>query len=54
MPWLCEEAICRSLFDNSAGIHDDHSVCDLGCNTKIMGNEQDRHAEFGLKLAQQM
>ena len=41
-------------FDDLAGIHHQHLVGHLGDHAEIVGDEQDRHAEPALQVAQQI
>jgi len=43
----------RPALDEAAGIHDRHSVGDLGGDAEIMGDEDHPHAQLALQPAQQ-
>ena len=48
-----QRADLRRLHD-LAGIHDADAVADVGRDGEVMGDEQDRHAEFVLKVAEEV
>ena len=53
MSGLLEDAVDVCRLNNLAGIHDGYPVCDLGDDTQVVRNHQDRHAQLGLQTLQQ-
>ena len=49
-----EQVVDVGALDDPAGIHHQHLVGDLGDDAEIMGDDQDRHAEPLLQVAQQV
>ena len=50
---LVHDGARAARFDKTAGIHHGEPVADLNGSADIMGDENDRHAELALQLAQQ-
>ena len=49
-----EQVVHIGALDDPAGIHHQHLVGDLGDDAEVVGNDQDRHAEPLLQVAQQV
>ena len=49
-----EQVVDIGALDDLAGIHHQHLVGDLGDDAEIVGDDQDRHAEPLLQVAQQV
>ena len=49
-----EQVVDVGALDDAAGIHHQHLVGDLGDDAEIMGDDQDRHAEPLLQVAQEV
>ena len=49
-----EQGVALGLLHHPAEIHDHHFVADLSDHGKIVGDEQDRNAEFGLQRHEQL
>ena len=52
--WLAEEKLRRAFFHDLASIHDDDPLDHLSDDTKIINNENDRHAKFLLHVVHEL
>ncbi len=49
-----EKCLDIGFFHDMPGIHHDDALADLGHNAKVVGDQQDRHAEFRLEPGQEI
>src|SRR5262249_17567388 len=54
MQRLLEQLAHRRLLDDLGRVHDDHALRRLGDDAHVVGDEQDRHAELGLQLVEEL
>ena len=53
MPRIIEDLLYRPFFDDAAGIHDIDAIAEIGDETEIVGDEQDRGAVLGADFPQE-
>jgi hypothetical protein len=49
MAWSSENLIYRSLFDDTSEVHNQHSICRILYDRKVMGNEEVAETELLLE-----